>query len=205
MSRNFEQTHENLLISAKKYFLENGYERANLRDICKDAKVTNGAFYRHFEDKEALFGALVDPVVKAVSKVFSKSVTKHFAHISTDTVNNLWETSEDTLVEIIEYIYKDFDVFKLLLMCSGGTKYANFLDDIVRMEVSITISIMQELKNRGITVNTLDENEWHILIHAYYSSLAEVVMHNYPKEVAIKYVHTLATFFSSGWKKVLGI
>ena len=55
MSRDFQQTHENLLACAKKHFLENGFERASIREICKAAHVTNGAFYNHFEDKEALF------------------------------------------------------------------------------------------------------------------------------------------------------
>ena len=69
MSRDFQQTHENLLACAKKHFLENGFERASIREICKAAHVTNGAFYNHFEDKEALFGALVEPVVQAVSEI----------------------------------------------------------------------------------------------------------------------------------------
>ena len=58
MSRDFQQTHENLLLCAQKHFLEYGFERASIREICKDAHVTNGAFYNHFDDKEALFGAL---------------------------------------------------------------------------------------------------------------------------------------------------
>jgi len=32
-----------------------------------------------------------------------------------------------------------------------------------------------------------------------------VVMHNFPKEAALRYVHTLASFFNSGWQTVLGI
>ena len=71
MSRDFQQTHENLLACAKEHFLENGFERASIREICKAAHVTNGAFYNHFEDKEALFGALVEPVVQAVSEMYS--------------------------------------------------------------------------------------------------------------------------------------
>lgn len=44
MSRDFQQTHENLLLCAQKHFLEYGFERASIREICKDAHVTNGAF-----------------------------------------------------------------------------------------------------------------------------------------------------------------
>ena len=125
MSRDFQQTHENLLACAKKHFLENGFERASIREICKAAHVTNGAFYNHFEDKEALFGALVEPVVQAVSEMYSDSVIKHFELARTDELKQLWKLSEDTICQIIEYIYEHFDVFKLLLMQSAGTKYAS--------------------------------------------------------------------------------
>ena len=90
MSRDFQQTHENLLACAKKHFLENGFERASIREICKAAHVTNGAFYNHFEDKEALFGALVEPVVQAVSEMYSDSVIKHFELARTDELKQLW-------------------------------------------------------------------------------------------------------------------
>ena len=78
MSRDFQQTHENLLACAKKHFLEFGFERASIREICKDANVTNGAFYNHFADKEALFGSLVESVVQTIQKIYSESIDKHF-------------------------------------------------------------------------------------------------------------------------------
>ena len=113
--------------------------------------------------------------------------------------------SENTIIQLIEYIYENFDVFRLLLMCSSGTKYANFLDDLVRSDVRETIKLIAELKVRCIPVNDLDEDEWHMLVHSYYASIAEIVMHNYPKQAALKYAHTLSVFFSSGWQTVLGI
>ncbi len=205
MSRDFQQTHENLLSCAKTHFLKYGFERASIREICKDAHVTNGAFYNHFEDKESLFGALVEPVVQAVTEVYSDSVAKHFELAQTEELKQLWKLSEDTICQIIEYIYEHFDVFKLLLMKSAGTKYASFLDNVVRSDVLETQRLIAELKERGVPVHDLEDDEWHMLVHSYYSSIAEIVMHNYPKDAAIKYTHTLAAFFSSGWQTVLGI
>ncbi|WP_024854453.1 TetR/AcrR family transcriptional regulator [Mediterraneibacter gnavus] len=205
MSRDFQQTHENLLACAKKHFLEFGFERASIREICKDANVTNGAFYNHFVDKEALFGSLVESVVQTIQKIYSESIDKHFDLVKTDELKNLWKLSESTIIQIIEYIYENFDVFRLLLMCSSGTKYAGFLDDLVRADVQETIKLIAELKARGVPVNDLDEDEWHMLVHSYYASIAEIVMHNYPKPAALKYAHTLSVFFSSGWQTVLGI
>ncbi len=205
LSRDYQQTHENLLICAKKHFLAFGFAHASIREICKDAHVTNGAFYNHFEDKQALFGALVEPVVKAVSDIYADSVERHFKVSKTEELKMLWQLSEETIIEIIEYIYRNFDIFKLLIKCSESTKYATFLDDIVRLEVQETLKLMKELKARGEEINDLEEDEWHMLVHSYYSSISEIIMHNFPKSAAIKYAHTLAVFFSAGWQSVLGI
>ena len=56
---NYQETHERILKSGLAAFLEEGFEKANLRRICKAAGVTTGAFYKHFKDKEALFPELV--------------------------------------------------------------------------------------------------------------------------------------------------
>lgn len=205
MSRDYQLTHENLLTCAKQHFLDKGFEHASIREICKDANVTNGAFYNHFSDKEALFGALVSPVVEDIKKMYDDSVQQHIKLIDTDDLKSMWQLSESTIVRVIEYAYNHFDLFQLLLMCSEGTKYVDFLDNVVRLEVRESIKLFEELKLRGVLVRDIDEEEWHILVHAYYSSLAEVVMHNYSKQSALKYVHTLADFFSVGWQKVLGI
>ena len=44
-----------------KLFLENGFERTNLRDLCAEAGITTGSFYRHFASKEDIFSYFVQP------------------------------------------------------------------------------------------------------------------------------------------------
>ena len=126
-------------------------------------------------------------------------------HSKTVYKNSLWKLSEETLSVIIEYIYEHFDVFRLLLMRAEGTRYSSFLDDVVCLETRVTLKFFAELKSRGIQVRELAEEEWHILLHAYFASLEEVGMNNFPLEAALLYVHTLVSFFNSGWQTVLGI
>ena len=49
MSYSSEQTRQRILECAKKEFLEQGYQKANLRKIAEDAKATTGALYNHFK------------------------------------------------------------------------------------------------------------------------------------------------------------
>ena len=61
-----------LLASAKRAFLEEGFEGAALRKICSDAGVTTGAVYFFFHSKEELFDALVKSTVEETKRLCDK-------------------------------------------------------------------------------------------------------------------------------------
>jgi AcrR family transcriptional regulator len=54
-----EATRQALLDAARTIFTEEGYQETNIEAIARAARVTRGAFYYHFEDKKALFDAVV--------------------------------------------------------------------------------------------------------------------------------------------------
>ena len=76
---NYQETHERILKSGLAAFLEEGFEKANLRRICKAAGVTTGAFYKHFKDKEALFSELVEPLARMIRKAYAQGEKRGFA------------------------------------------------------------------------------------------------------------------------------
>ena len=61
--KNKEKTVEKIKQAAVEEFLEKGYTKASLRTICKAAGVTTGAMYFSFESKEALFRAILEPLI----------------------------------------------------------------------------------------------------------------------------------------------
>ena len=66
------ETKDKLLISAKQEFLEKGYQKASLRNICKNAGVTTGALYFFFQDKEDLFASIVQPSLDRIIAMLSQ-------------------------------------------------------------------------------------------------------------------------------------
>ena len=74
----YEATHKKILDCGKNIFKTQGFEKANLRAICKAAGVTTGAFYGHFEDKEALFSELVEPIVNQIQSSYAMYEDKSF-------------------------------------------------------------------------------------------------------------------------------
>lgn len=59
-------------MSAFKIFALKGYFQANVADICKEAGISNGALYKYFANKEALFFSCIDFGIELMAKhVFS--------------------------------------------------------------------------------------------------------------------------------------
>lgn len=54
-----EATRQALLAAGREIFAREGYQAAGIEAISRAARVTRGAFYHHFEDKKALFDAVV--------------------------------------------------------------------------------------------------------------------------------------------------
>lgn len=191
--------------SGRALFLQNGYERTNLRALCKGAGITTGAFYRHFRDKEALFAELVEPVVKGLEERYDAAGEDCFDYASVENIEELWTVSIDTMEEFIRYIYDNFKAFKLLLCCSEGTPYVDFTDRMVEKEVEASYKLYDIMDERKISFRKLTLKEMHMLYHSYYSCIFETVLHDYSLEEALQCTGTLATFFTAGWKEAHGL
>ena len=107
----YELTHKNIVDSGIKHFLKYGYERSNLRKICKDAGVTTGAFYRHFEDKEDLFVALVEPLANEILEFYSKFETESFQSLKRDELEDLADINVNGSIETALYIFGKKELF----------------------------------------------------------------------------------------------
>ena len=186
-------------------FLRKGYERTNLRELCKGAGITTGAYYRHFPDKASLFATLVEPAVKGIHEMYSNSEAQCFDFIKAKNIKELFNVSDDTVREFISFIYDNFDCFKLLLQCSDGTPYSSFANDMVELEVQSSLEMIRIMQENGIEVQSLRESEFHLLNHAYFACIFESVIHDYTLEEALQHSHLLVEFFTAGWQKVLGL
>lgn len=200
----YETTHQNIIDSGKRLFMANGYERTNMRELCKAAGITPGSYYRHFASKEELFSFLVQPAVDGLYQMYHEAEELCFDNISTEHLKKLWKIGDETVVSLVRFIYQNFDSFKLLLQCSDGTPYSFFVNDIVKMEVESSIKMLTVMHERGVVVHDLSKKEFHMLSHAYLASIFECVIHDYSEDETLSYTHTLVEFFNAGWQKVLG-
>src|SRR6266404_5025765 len=72
-----EATRQALLSAGRNAFANEGYQAAGIEAISRAARVTRGAFYHHFEDKRALFDAVVVALqIEAAAKIEAKAKTQ---------------------------------------------------------------------------------------------------------------------------------
>lgn len=122
---------ETLIESAKKEFLEHGFQNANLRRISSESGVSTGSIYTRFGDKAGLFSAVVKPAADGLMELYLESITA--ARESGDPAEATSQGNEGTEL-VLKYIYENFDVFKLIFCHSAGTEYEHYFDELAETE-----------------------------------------------------------------------
>lgn len=200
----YELTHKNIIDSGIKHFLKYGYERSNLRKICKDAGVTTGAFYRHFQDKEDLFVSLVQPLADEILGFYSKFEKESFESLDKDRVNKLAEINVYGSIESTLYMFQKRELFELLIYKAYGTKYDNFVEKLVSLEDQNRKKTMQIVSKKKGEYIEIPEEAIHLLDHAYINALCEIVVHSKSEDEVRMNSNIVAEFFNEGWRKLRG-
>jgi AcrR family transcriptional regulator len=73
MQQRSEQTRKQIMDSALTLFAQNGYETTSVAEICRRAECSKGAFYHHFESKQALFLELLEAWLTQIDGALDQS------------------------------------------------------------------------------------------------------------------------------------
>ncbi|NOH03932.1 MAG: TetR/AcrR family transcriptional regulator [Chloroflexi bacterium] len=106
MQQRSEETRSRIMESAVKLFSSRGYNAASVDDICKDAGISKGAFYHHFESKQMLFLALLDSWLQTIDHAIEaskdKTAPETFMQI-TEAFPYIFETAGEGLPMFLEF------------------------------------------------------------------------------------------------------
>ena len=196
-------TQQKILEVGKREFLAKGFKDASLRKIVAEAGFTKGAFYGYYPDKAALFEALVSEAADGLIEQFKAAQDAHFDLIPENKTSESRELSTKYLRHFVKYIYDYFEKFKLVLCCSEGTKYEDYIHELVELEVSRTEKYYAILKEKGKITGSVSHDLHHMITSAYFTAVFETIVHDMSREQAIEYVEELAIFFNSGWEGLL--
>ncbi len=106
-----------ILTGAIQEFFDNGYQNANMRRIADSANITVGNIYRYFENKEALFNAVLLPAKRAIDDLESFDKKLHITHIE----------NQKEAIQIVTYVINVLrpytkEIF-IMIFNSNGTHY----------------------------------------------------------------------------------
>lgn len=197
------ETQRKILEVGKKEFLSKGFKDASLRKIVADAGFTKGAFYGYYPDKAALFEALVSEAADGLVNMFKTAQNAHFDLIPSGDTTKSRELSTEYLRHFISYVYDHFDEFKLVLCCAEGTKYENYIHELVELEVDRAEQYYRLLRKKNKIKGSVSRELHHMITSAYFTAAFETVVHDMTRKKAMGYIEELAAFFNSGWDGIL--
>ena len=70
-------TRDKLLATARRLFGRDGYDATSVEAVLREAGVARGSLYHHFENKPALFDAVLDQVVAETAAQAAAAAAKH--------------------------------------------------------------------------------------------------------------------------------
>ena len=203
MPRDKTESHKRVIAAAKAEFLEKGFNNASMRSIGARAGMTSAGLYRHYKNKEDMFSALVQPAVEIINKWNKEHKEYQYRKFESGAERNEIFSSNDT--DLVRMIIRECkDEFRLILVCSQGTKYENFVHDIVEYQQKETMKAMKYLKEHGMPVKDISEEELHMIYSAYDTAVLQPLAHDWPIEKAEKSLNTIEEFFMPGWRKLMG-
>ena len=210
MANRIEGVTEKLLEQAMKEFLDKGYTAASLRTIAENAGTTPRSVYTRYGDKEGLFAALVSEGADKLKSMFTSYMDSYDTR-PVDEQKNLFHDDKfdaeykDYIYSIIDFIYENLNIFKLLICCSKGTRFADFVDEIVSVDEHHTLMYIQRTGNQVISSGRATPQLIHLLCSSYVHGFFEFVRHDMEKAEALRYILQLRTFFACGWDHLFNI
>ena len=190
---------ERILRCATAEFLDKGYTDASLRMIAAAAETSTNSIYVRFKDKEGLFSAIVEPVLSEMIERFLK-IQEAFHRMNRDEQNaHVAECADGGTMELVNYMYDHLDEFRLLLDASYGTRFHNFVDELVRIEVEYTYKYMEAVGCPAQLGDAATEKLLHIVTTSRFESIFEVIRHGMSREEAAEYIDLLSRYHRTGF------
>lgn len=172
---------ENILKAALQEFSEKGYRSAAMRSIAEHARIPTGLIYSYYKNKEALFDAVLRPVLYDWERVLSTYDDGH-----SEEIHGLSKAETECLLNLLEHRQECIILFDK----SNGTKYEPEKDRLV--------GAIEEHLNRHKKKASSDGVFIHIIASNFVDGLMQVMYHYKGREWAVMILHKLSDMYLSG-------
>ena len=204
MARQIEGVAERIVDAAKREFLDKGYVEASLRTIAAEADTSTNSIYVRFGDKEGLFSAIVEPVLNEMTERFIRIQERFHLMTPEEQAERMPKNADGGTSELIDYMYEHLEEFRLLLDASYGTRFHNFVDELVRIEVEYTYKFMEAVGYSDKFGDAVTQKLLHIVTTSRFESIFEIIRHGMSREEATEYIELLSRYHRCGFIEIFG-
>ena len=176
---------EALMAAARAEFARRGLRGARIEDITAASGLSKGAFYLHFESKEALFGELVRAFVETVGALQEKReramqqfIEKHGdlnerdVELRTARYQELIELDTCSDLDTLEAMWTYRDVVGVLVRGCQGTPFEGTIWELADTEVNRVRENFQRYQGHGVCRRDIPGELFGSLIVGTYLLLA---------------------------------
>ena len=190
MNQNDRENSKELIIRAgKQEFLKYGYKGASLRNICKQAGVTTGAFYFQFENKEQLLDEILRPVITYFSAMVQKSTMEEFEGES---------SSADGDEQMLEMLWNYKEECRILLEGTAGTAYEKVFEEL---QEGLRQGFLLFFGKYGIS--DVDEKLLDVIVRMRVESYLTIIRKEYTLEETKKLARQIGIYCDAGFEALV--
>lgn len=163
-----ESVYNNIYNSALNEFWANGYDKATMRNIAKNANITLGNIYRYFPNKASLFEEIV-------GSTYQSFLTFIDDHKDANLKKELKEKDTYVVSLLNNYLSLDKKKVSILLNGSKGTKFADFERKNIEFFAAFSEKASEVIeKEEGIVI--VDPEIHHFIAETLFSSIKRMTL-----------------------------
>lgn len=190
-----DEIRQRILDSARKEFLDKGFEKASIRTISAKAETSKSNLYNYFRDKEDLFISVLEPTVTKIRRGLEAAKSYDAAQ---GVVSYTREAQKRNVEAVTSFVSQNGDDIRLLLFRAQGSTLESLKSEVMDSFTDIMFKWVRAIRPEK-------EVSWifiRCITRFYLSVLEEAVSTGVQKEQVEQWQKELIDFVYNGWKGV---
>lgn len=181
-----------ILEVALKHFTQQSFHNVSLRKIAAELDLSVGNLYNYFHNKDALFTAVLSPLLEKIGKV-KKIVILH-SKLDFEEVDDDLDMHIKIGESIADFVSSNKTLVYILFFHSKGSSLEHAVDDLIDFN---TVRIHKEICDKWGN-DIFDEFFVHNIISYTFNSIKESLMHELTPEQMRKAFREMMVFVYCG-------
>ena len=200
-----DETQELILQTAYEAFLSKGYAKTTMRHIAERSGIGLSNIYNYFENKEAIFGELVSPLIHTIDEMVKSHHDMAYASHFKNYLNGMNDEMLDSQTEdYLKMIRRYRPQMKLLFFKAQGSKYETYLDELTDHCTQQVIRFMDEFGRECPQFSQkCSPFTYHLHTVWMFNLLCEIIKHNVSQEETERVVREYLRFEYIGWRDLI--